>query len=167
MVSSYDGVFLQIAGLLQGAAAVVLCQLLGQMKVTNFKAPDDAVFSGRSRAPCIAALHKFNKGWLFPLKDVLVFIGELLSRRSAEAIPVETILIETTLISQAACVAPDAAQLHVWQTKTWRDEAATVLVEPPARYRLCRFRPLPSAQEPLIIMSTMNTHAMVLALWLA
>lgn len=62
--------------LLQGPAAVVLCQLLGQMKVTNFKAPDDAVFSGRSRAPCIAALHKFNKGWLFPLKDVLVFIGE-------------------------------------------------------------------------------------------
>eukprot|EP00892_Ulva_mutabilis_P011530 jgi/Ulvmu1/874/UM100_0027.1 len=60
---------------IKGPAAVVLCQLLGQMKVTNFKAPEDTVFSGRGKVPCIAALHKFNKGWLFPLKGVLIFIG--------------------------------------------------------------------------------------------
>lgn len=54
---------------------MVLCQLLGQMKVTNFKAPEESVFVGRGKMPCIAALHKFNKGWLFPLKGVLIFIG--------------------------------------------------------------------------------------------
>jgi hypothetical protein len=60
---------------MQGAAAVVLCGLLGQMQVTTFEAPDRAVFSSRGNTPCIGALLKFNQGYLFPLKDVLLFIG--------------------------------------------------------------------------------------------
>ena len=59
----------------QGPAAVVLCALLGQFMVETFLAPDKAVFCGRGGAQCIAALLKFNQGYLFPLQRALLFIG--------------------------------------------------------------------------------------------
>lgn len=68
--------------MLQGAAAVVLCAVLGQMKVTTFLAPDKGVFSGRGGSACIGALLKFNQGYLFPLKDALLFIGAPLAFNS-------------------------------------------------------------------------------------
>ena len=59
----------------QGEQAVVLCTLLGVMKVTNFQTPDASLFTSSTRLPCTAAYIKAAKGWLYPLPTALVFIG--------------------------------------------------------------------------------------------